>query len=84
MVIKILITLAGYVPMGRSHFGRLLYGDSVLPFVIGTEFPDPDYGPESSTMEKNLLFFGMANLESNYCSLLYDTEASCIEDEVCF
>ena len=80
----ILFALAGYVPMGCSRFGRPLYGNSVLPFVIGTEFPDPDYGPESSTMEQNLLFFGMANLESKYCSLLYDTEASHIEDEVCF
>lgn len=81
---EFLIALVGYVPMGCSRFGRPLYGDSVLPFVIGTEFPDPDYGPESSTMEQNLLFFGMANLESKYCSLLYDTEASHVEDEVCF
>lgn len=73
---------AGYVPLGRSLFGSLmeLNGTTLIPFVIGTEFPDMDYSPipiPSSTgedLEPNLLFLGMIDLESRQCSLVFDIE----------
>lgn len=66
--------------LGRLLLGAPLKGihsnDSVAPFVVGTEFPDLDYGPDSilGAPEPNQVFFGMANLESDHCSLVFDTE----------
>ena len=70
--------------LGRLLLGGLLKStESVVPFIVGTEFPDLDYGPDSSpgALEPNLMFFGMANLESDHCSLVFDTEKPYLKEQ---
>ena len=68
--------LTGFVPIARSLFGAPLDGHSA-PFVLGTEFPDPNYcTARPHEFQKNILVCGKMDLLQNRVIPLFDYSLS--------